>query len=101
MPFSAASRPANNLHGVGYTVQKTPILTAGFADAAPDKNRIFKMSANGALLTSPFKLTLPRFHSINPNVINQISGRPVGYKLVPAASQLMLAHPESIAYQVS
>jgi Cu2+-containing amine oxidase len=40
-------------------------------------------------------------HSINPSKINPISGRPVGYKLVPEPSQLMLAHPDSIAYQVS
>jgi len=41
------------------------------------------------------------FFSINPSKINPISGRPIGYKLVPEPSQLMLAHPDSIAYQVS
>jgi hypothetical protein len=43
----------------------------------------------------------PLHHSINPSKINPISGRPIGYKLVPEPSQLMLAHPDSIAYQVS
>lgn len=43
----------------------------------------------------------PLHHSINPSKINPISGRPIGYKLVPEVSQLMLAHPDSIAYQVS
>jgi hypothetical protein len=43
----------------------------------------------------------PLHYSINPSKINPISGRPIGYKLVPEPSQLMLAHPDSIAYQVS
>jgi hypothetical protein len=44
MPFDRTSPPSNNLYGVGYTVQKTPILKSGWADAAPEKNRVFKMS---------------------------------------------------------
>ncbi|WWC62350.1 uncharacterized protein I303_104946 [Kwoniella dejecticola CBS 10117] len=78
MPFDKSNPPADNRWGVGYTVQKTPITQSGWADAAPEKNRVFKIT--------------------NPNKINPISGKPVAYKLVPAPSQLMLAHPDSIAY---
>lgn len=62
-------------------VEKTPIKVAGWIDAAPEKNRVIKI--------------------INSNKLNRISGRPVGYKLVPTPSQMMLAHPDSIAYAVS
>ena len=43
MAFNKANPPLNNLYGVGYTVEKTAITTAGGFDAAPEKNRIFKM----------------------------------------------------------
>jgi primary-amine oxidase len=43
MPFDVRARPANNPYGVGYTVEKTPIRLSGWADAAPEKNRVFKM----------------------------------------------------------
>ena len=36
---------------------------------------------------------------VNPNKRNPISGNLVGYKLVPAPSQLILAHPDSICYR--
>ena len=32
----------------------------------------------------------------NPSKKNPISGRPVGYEFIPSASQLMLAHPDSV-----
>jgi primary-amine oxidase len=78
MPFSASNPPANNQWGVGYTVEKTPIEVSGTADAAPFKNRVFKI--------------------VNESKVNPVSGRPVGYKLVPQPSQLLLAHPESVAW---
>lgn len=78
MPYSSANPPANNLWGVGYTIQKTPFDVSGFADAAPEKNRVFKI--------------------LNEQKINPVSGRAVGYKLVPQPSQLLLAHPESTAF---
>jgi primary-amine oxidase len=43
MKFDKTNPPANNLYGVGYTVEKTPITRSGWADAAPEKNRVFKM----------------------------------------------------------
>ena len=32
----------------------------------------------------------------NPSKLNPVSGKPVAYKFIPSASQLMLAHPDSI-----
>lgn len=78
MPYDKRSPPEDNRWGVGYVVEKTPIKVSGGADAAPLKNRAFKI--------------------VNPNKTNAFSGKPVGYKLVPAPSQLMLAHPDSVGY---
>ncbi|OCF40041.1 hypothetical protein I317_06179 [Kwoniella heveanensis CBS 569] len=78
MPFDKLNPPKDNRWGVGYKVEKTPITTSGFADIDPTKARVFKI--------------------VNPNIKNPVSGRPVGYKLVPAASQLILAHPDSVAF---
>ncbi|KAH8145765.1 uncharacterized protein LAJ45_10242 [Morchella importuna] len=68
--------PEINPYGNGYEVRKTVMKTSGFADAAPQHGRIFKI--------------------VNENKHNPISGRPVGYKLVPSPTQLTLAHPDSI-----
>jgi primary-amine oxidase len=35
----------------------------------------------------------------NPSKLNPVSGRPVAYKFIPTASQLLLAHPDSIMAQ--
>jgi primary-amine oxidase len=43
MPFDKANPPEDNKYGVGYVIEKTSIDQAGFADAAPEKNRVFKM----------------------------------------------------------
>jgi primary-amine oxidase len=43
MPFDKANPPADNRWGVGYVVEKKPLTVSGFADAAPHKNRVFKM----------------------------------------------------------
>ena len=68
--------PETNPKGNYYEVRKTPIKRAAFADAAPMDNRVFKI--------------------VNPNKKNRISGNPIGYKLVPPATQLLLADPECI-----
>ncbi|CAK9783439.1 hypothetical protein CC85DRAFT_282174 [Cutaneotrichosporon oleaginosum] len=78
MPYDKANPPENNRWGVGYVVEKTPVTRSGGYDAAPEKNRVFKIT--------------------NPSKINPISGKPVAYKLVPTPSQLMIAHPDSIQY---
>jgi primary-amine oxidase len=43
MAFDPDSPPEDNFYGVGYTVEKSPITTSGWADAAPEKNRVFKV----------------------------------------------------------
>lgn len=65
-----------NPHGNAWKLVKTPFEKSGYADAAPFENRVFKI--------------------VNENVVNPISGNPVGYKLVPQPSQLLLAAPTSV-----
>ncbi|KFZ03572.1 hypothetical protein V502_10836 [Pseudogymnoascus sp. VKM F-4520 (FW-2644)] len=65
-----------NPHGNAWTIVKTPFERSGFADAAPQANRVFKI--------------------VNENKINSVSGNPVGYKLVPLPSQLLLASEKSV-----
>ncbi|KAK3068674.1 hypothetical protein LTS18_000567, partial [Coniosporium uncinatum] len=71
--------PKTNPHGNYYEVRQTPVTTSTFADASPMDNRIFKI--------------------VNPNKKNGISGKPVGYKFTPPATQLMLADPSSVQAQ--
>ena len=72
VPFT----PELNPWGNAYEVRQTMFKRTCWADAAPHNARLFKI--------------------VNQNVRNPISGRPVGYKLVPSPSQLTLAHPDSI-----
>lgn len=68
--------PETNPRGNYYEVRRTPITKAGWADAEPKNNRVFKI--------------------VNESKKNRISGKPVGFKFVPPATQLLLADPESI-----
>nr|POE94474.1 copper amine oxidase 1 [Quercus suber] len=72
VPMNARTNPRGNY----YKVERTPIEHSCWADAEPKNNRVFKM--------------------VNEAKTNCISGRPVGYKLVPPATQLLLADPESV-----
>lgn len=58
MPFDKANPPANNLYGVGYVVEKTPITVAGWADADPAKNRVFKMWVSSYEIARLLALTI-------------------------------------------
>ncbi len=95
MPFDPANPPKNNPYGVGYTVEKTLMQTSGWADSAPEKARVFKVGRVLPLLSQLILTMIGQI--INPNKKNPISGNPVAYKLVPESSQMILAHPESIA----
>ena len=75
VPQNAETNPAGNL----YEVQQSPITESQFLDADPWSNRTIKI--------------------INSNKKNGISGKPVGYKFAPAATQLLLADPNSVQYQ--
>jgi len=68
-----------NPRGNYYEVRKTPITQSGWADAAPQLNRVFKI--------------------VNESKTNRISSNPVGYKLTPPATQLLLADPDSVQSQ--
>lgn len=78
MPFTTEEDKLANPYGTGYTVQKTVLDHEGGVNLDPFKNRTFKIT--------------------NPNKINAISQKPVGYKLHLPATQLLLAHPDSVAY---
>lgn len=65
-----------NPHGNAWRVIKTPMMHSTPLDAAPEKNRCFKI--------------------VNERVLNPVSGSPVGYKIVPQPCQLLLASPTSV-----
>lgn len=65
----------HNPFGVGYTTSSQIIGKESGLDLDFTKNRSFKI--------------------INENVINPITGTPVGFKLLPSYSQMLLSHPQS------
>lgn len=71
MPFLHASNP----FGVGYITKDKIVEKEQGLDLNHSKNRVFKI--------------------INESSINKTSGTPVGFKLLPCYSQLLLAHPSS------
>jgi primary-amine oxidase len=72
MPMDLKTNPFGN----GYHVVSQPVHNATAFDASPSTNLTVKIS--------------------NTNVRNPTSGRPVSYKFMPVASQLILADPRSI-----
>jgi len=75
VPMNDKTNPMGNY----YEVRQTPITQSGWADAAPQHNRVFKI--------------------VNESKKNRVSGKPVGYKLTPPATQLLLADPKSVQSQ--
>ncbi|ODM14754.1 Copper amine oxidase 1 [Aspergillus cristatus] len=72
VPMNEATNPNGNFYRViDYTVDR-----AGWLDAAPDLNRVVKMT--------------------NPHQSNPVSGKPVAYKFTPLATQKLLADPNSV-----
>ncbi|KAI9684656.1 MAG: hypothetical protein M1829_000029 [Trizodia sp. TS-e1964] len=72
LPFSQHTNPWGN----GYEVRTTEIDKSQWLDACPSSNRNIKI--------------------VNSSKINPISRKPVGYKFMPPATQLLMAHPDSI-----
>ncbi|OTB02854.1 hypothetical protein M426DRAFT_322279 [Hypoxylon sp. CI-4A] len=68
--------PETNPHGNGYEIRRQRVQRAGFADAEPRLNRVLRLE--------------------NAIKKNSISGKNVGYKMVPSASQLLLADENSV-----
>jgi primary-amine oxidase len=73
LPFNDPS--VCNSFGIGYTTESNIVEKEGGLDLDFTKNRTFKI--------------------INEAKTNPITGTPVGFKLSPCYSQLLLAHPES------
>ncbi|KAJ5947232.1 hypothetical protein N7466_000247 [Penicillium verhagenii] len=65
----------HNPFGVGYTTSSKIVTEEGGLDLDVSKNRTFKI--------------------INEGIVNPITGTPVGFKLLPCYSQMLLAHPQS------
>ncbi|KAK1851036.1 copper amine oxidase [Colletotrichum chrysophilum] len=74
LPLRMDSR--TNPNGNLYEVRQTQVTTSAGFDAAPMNNRVFKIQ----------NLSKP----------NPITGKPVGYKITPPATQLLLADPNSV-----
>ncbi|KAH9884017.1 copper amine oxidase [Xylariomycetidae sp. FL2044] len=67
--------PETNPFGNGYEIRRQRVERAAYADAEPRFNRTVKLE--------------------NVNKQNAVSGKNVGYKLIPTATQLMLADERS------
>ncbi|KAH7152652.1 amine oxidase [Dactylonectria macrodidyma] len=66
-----------NPFGMGYTSKQTVISQAGFADLSVEKNRVFKIR--------------------NDSKVNEVSLKPVAYKLHSVPSQMLLMSQDSFA----
>lgn len=71
LPWDDALNPL----GTGYVTEETPIQRAGPLADSVAAGRVFKI--------------------VNEGTTNRVSRTPVGYKLVPHRSQMLLAHPGS------
>ncbi|KAI9369682.1 copper amine oxidase [Aspergillus egyptiacus] len=80
-PMPVNDPSTHNPFSVGYTTTSTIITNEAGLDLDFTKNRTFKI--------------------INEAQINPITGTPVGFKLHPSYSQLLLAHPDSYHAQRS
>jgi primary-amine oxidase len=80
-PMSIDDPNAHNPFGVGYTTVSQVVEKETGLDTDVTKGRVFKI--------------------VNENVQNPITGGPVGYKLVPHYSQMVLAHPSSYHFKRS
>ena len=74
---SVPQGPANP-RGNYYEVRQSTVTESSAFDAAPQHNRVFKI--------------------VNTNRKNAISGKPVGYKFTPPATQLLLADKGSVQF---
>lgn len=75
IPMPIGDPKVDNPFGVGYVTESRIIEEERGLDLDFTKNRVFKI--------------------INENKINPITKTPVGFKILPAYSQLLLAHPDS------
>ncbi|KAJ2985435.1 hypothetical protein NUW58_g5532 [Xylaria curta] len=74
-PMPTGDAAVHNPFGVGYYTEDRYVEQEGGFDLDISKARVFKF--------------------LNENKINPITGTPVGFKLLPQPSQMLLAHPDS------
>lgn len=74
-PMPLQDPKVHNPFAVGYTTTQQVIEAEGGLDLDHSVNRVFKI--------------------VNEEVLNPVTNTPVGYKLAPCYSQLLLAHPSS------
>jgi primary-amine oxidase len=74
-PMPVGDPSVHNPFGVGYVTENRTVEAEGGFDLDFTKGRVFKV--------------------VNENKTNPITGTPVGFKLLPHYSQLLLAHPDS------
>lgn len=67
--------PITNPYGVGFVGETTVVSESGALDTDPSRHRTFKIR--------------------NDKVINKITQKPVAYKILMPASQMLLANPSS------
>lgn len=75
-PMPIEDPAVHNPAGIGYTTTRSIVEYETPIDTDVTKARVFKI--------------------INESVLNPITNTPVGYKLVPHYSQMLLAHPDSL-----
>lgn len=74
-PMPLQDPKVHNPFGIGYTTESRIVTSESGLDLDHTVNRVFKI--------------------VNEDVLNPVTGGPVGYKLSPCYSQLLLAHPTS------
>lgn len=75
VPMPVDDPEIHNPFGVGYTTESRVVENEGGLDLDVARNRVFKI--------------------INENKTNPVTGTPVGFKIFPFYSQMLLAHPQS------
>ena len=74
-PLPVDDPTVHNPFGIGYTTHSHPVSRESGHDLDHTRNRTFKL--------------------LNERVTNPTTNTPVGFKLLPAYSQMLLAHPDS------
>ncbi|KAL1868419.1 hypothetical protein VTK73DRAFT_3713 [Phialemonium thermophilum] len=74
-PMPAGDPAVDNQFGVGYEARNSFVEQEGGFDLDHTKGRVFKI--------------------VNESIVNPITGTPVGFKILPCYSQMLLSHPGS------
>lgn len=69
----------DNRYNVGYTTKETKVKKCGFVDTKVEAGRVFKIQ--------------------NPNILNELTGKPIAYKLHALPTAMLIMPPSSINYK--